>query len=450
MNIREYLGNNGYNTISDETESYILEWQDWYQGYVKGFHQYTVFNGLETISFDRYSLAMAKRVCEDWANLLMNEKTAVTTSKEALNKQLEAIFEHNNFDIRANQLIELIFAFGTGAFVEYMDNGQIIIDYVRADMIHPLAWDNGDITECAFASSRQVGGLEVTYLQIHRKNARGLYEIENHYINADTGKDMELPEGLLPIVETGISIPLFQIMTPNIVNNIDLDSPMGISVFANAIDQLEGVDLAYDSYCNEFELGKTKIIVPLSMATIQLTADGVKKPVFNKNDTRFYAIPGGRESDNKITHISVPIRADEHNAGIQKMLDLLSFKCGLGNSRFQFDGAGVKTATEIISEQSELFQNLKKHKIILEYALRGLVKGISALLGNQSDIEVTVSFDDSIIEDKATERTQDRQDVAMGVMSLWEYRAKWYAEDEETAKRMIPEQADILPDNLQM
>ena len=68
--------------------------------------------------------------------------------------------------------------------------------------------------------------------------------------------------------------------------------------------------------------------------------------------------------------------------------------------------------------------------------------------GITDDVEVTIDFDDSIIEDKETERKRDREDVAMGVMSLAEYRAKWYGEDEEEAKKKLPEQNNPVLDTV--
>jgi len=236
---------------------------------------------------------------------------------------------------------------------------------------------------------------------------------------------------------------VFQIITPNIVNNIDLDSPYGISVFGNAIPQLKGCDIVYDSYINEFDLGKKRIMVPISMAKIEMGKDGVTKPVFDKNDTVFYALPGDRNGENKPDTFDPQIRAQEHELGINKALDLLSFKCGLGTGRYKFENGTVKTATEVISEKSDLYQSLKKHEIVLNSALTGMVKAIGRLKGVSID-KVNIDFDDSIIQDKVSERQTDRQDVAMGVMPLWEYRMKWYGEDEETAKANIPEQADII------
>ena len=36
--------------------------------------------------------------------------------------------------------------------------------------------------------------------------------------------------------------------------------------------------------------------------------------------------------------------------------------------------------------------------------------------------------------------------VSLGAMQLWEYRMKHYAEDEETAKKMVVQQADVIED----
>ena len=43
--------------------------------------------------------------------------------------------------------------------------------------------------------------------------------------------------------------------------------------------------------------------------------------------------------------------------------------------------------------------------------------------------------------DEEEERQQDRNDVAMGVMRLEEYRAKWYGETLEEAVKNLPEPA---------
>lgn len=407
--IREWLVENKYNTATDETYSHILEWLEWYQNDVEKFHKYKVFNGVVTKEEERYKLGMAKKVCEDWANLLLNEKVAIKAGN--YEKRLQEVLDNNNFLVRANQLIEMAFALGTGAIVEYLDGEEVMIDYIRADMIYPLSWDNGYITECAFGSVRVIDGKEVLYLQIHRlgkadnEEDSEHYYIENKYIDRKESKELDPPEGVIPLVSTGYDKPLFQIITPNICNNIDLDSPLGVSVFANAIDQLKGCDLVYDSYMNEFVLGRKRILVPISFAKKQMEKDGVAAPAFDASDTVYYQMPGDRDSNLKLTEVDMSIRANEHELAVQRSLDVLALKTGLGAGRYQFDSSGVKTATEVISDKSDLYQNRQKNAIIVNAALVGMVKAV-AYLDAGIDPDVTIDFDDSIIED--TNTTIDR------------------------------------------
>lgn len=430
--IRQYLTENKYRTASDDTYSHIDSWLEWYQGEVEKFHTYKIYNGSVTTSQKRYRLGMAKKVCEDWANLLLNEKVAIKAGN--FEARLNEILENNNFSVRGNQLIELTFALGTGAFVEYLDGDEnVVIDFIRADMIYPLSWDNGDVTECAFGSTRVMDNKEVVYLQIHRKGRLEeydpeeqeeiredpeLYYIENKYIDVKSGKEIETPEGVLTIVATGYDKPLFQIITPNICNNIDLDSPLGISVYANSISQLKGCDLVYDSYMNEFVLGRKRIMVPITQAKMQMEKDGVSTPTFDPNDNVFYMLPSERNNEQTMTEIDMSIRASEHELGIQRCLDVLSLKVGMGTGRYQFDSSGgVKTATEVISDKSDLYQNRQKNTIIIKLALINMAKAIAFLDAEQADIEVTVDFDDSIIEDTNTTIDRNIKLVQAGLRS---------------------------------
>lgn len=400
--IQQYLNDNGYTTVSDSTFSHIDEWLEWYQGEVESFHKYTVFNGVKVLDCKRLSLGMAKKVCEDWANLILNEKVSIKAG--AYENRLQEILRRNNFRSKGNQLVELAYALGTGAFVEYLSGDDVVIDYVRADMIYPLSWDNGDIIECAFGSYRVQDGDDVIYLQIHRFGREGngenpeIYYIENHIVDADSGKELELPEDTIDIVSTGRDVPLFQMIYPNIQNNIDLDSPMGISVYANSLSQLKGCDLIYDSYINEFVLGKKRIIVPMSMAKVEMSKDGTTTPIFDPNDTIYYALPGDKSDELKPIENNMEIRASDHELGIQRCLDILSLKCGMGTGRYQFDSSGVKTATEVISDKSDLYQNLKKNELPVEDAIIKMVEAV-AFLDGHGDVNATVDFDDSIIED---------------------------------------------------
>lgn len=465
MTITDKLKELGYATVSESFYAKIQEWKSWHEGDVKGFHQYRIRNGEKIVKCKRYTLGMGKKVPEDWANMLMNERVEITVDGDKEQQFIDRIFEENNFAVRANEMQEFAFALGTVAFIPRVVgmetvNGvavegsakNIIIDYVTVEHIWPLAWQNGIITECAFDSIVTVGGEDYCYLQIHTREA-GSYMIQNklfHYKDGNVGREAGFHEvlgfeNIPPIVHTGSDRRQFVIDRPNIANNFDYSIPLGISVYANAIDNLKGVDVAFDSYVNEFVLGKKRIMVKPT-ATNYL--DG--EPVFDPDDVTYYVLPEDlQDGGAAITPIDMSLRAADHSTGIQSMLNLLSSKCGFGEKHYQFNGGSIATATQVISENSTLFRTVKKHEIILEHAIKELCH-IILRLGNKAmnaglneDAEVTIDFDDSIIEDKATERSNDRQDLAAGILNDWEYRMRWYHEDKRTAKSMLPKMEDM-------
>ena len=175
--------------------------------------------------------------------------------------------------------------------------------------------------------------------------------------------------------------------------------------------------MIYDSYLNEFVLGKKRIIVPQSAVKIEMSQNGDMRPMFDPNDTVYYAMPTDRDDANKITENNMQIRAQEHELGIQRALDLLSLKVGMGTGRYQFDASGgVKTATEVISDKSDLYQNLRKNEIPVKAAVIAMGKAI-AFLDGKEEVEVTVDFDDSIMEDSSATIDKNTKLVNAGLRS---------------------------------
>ena len=456
----------GYTTIPDSFYSKVYEWKSWYQGDVKGFHNYTVQNGERQVKCRRYSLGMGKKLCEDWANLLMNEKVQITLEGKKEQDFIDLVLTENNFTVKANEMQEMKSALGTVAYVprvigqEISESGDIVpgnasgivLDYVTIENIYPLSWQNGYISECAFSSEVTRGGKDYLYLQIHRRENNGNYVIENRIYRYDNEQlaDEQLVnvkgfENIPPVVHTGSEKRQFVIDRPNIANNVNYLLPTGIAIYANAIDVLQGVDIAYDSYVNEFKLGKKRIMVKPSAAQY---LDGT--PAFDPDDVVFYVMPEDTEDGAVVTPIDMTLRTAEHNTGIQDQLNILSSKCGFGETYYRFDGGSVATATQVISENSTMFRTIKKMEIVLEQALVELCRillrmGNTAMnAGLNEDVEISIDFDDSIIEDKQTDFSRDMQLLSAGIMNDWEFRMKWMNEDEVTAKAALPKMQDVV------
>jgi A118 family predicted phage portal protein len=455
----------GYTTIPDSFYSKVYEWKSWYQGDVKGFHNYTVQNGERQVKCRRYSLGMGKKLCEDWANLLMNEKVQITLEGQKEQDFIDLVLTENNFTVKANEMQEMKSALGTVAYVprvigqEISESGDIVpgnasgivLDYVTIENIYPLSWQNGYISECVFSSEVTRGGKDYLYLQIHRREDTGNYVIENRIYRYDNEQlaDEQLVnvkgfENIPPVVHTGSDKRQFVIDRPNIANNVNYLLPTGIAIYANAIDVLQGVDIAYDSYVNEFKLGKKRIMVKPSAAQY---LDGT--PAFDPDDVVFYVMPEDTEDGAVVTPIDMTLRTAEHNTGIQDQLNILSSKCGFGETYYRFDGGSVATATQVISENSTMFRTIKKMEIVLEQALVELCRillrmGNTAMnAGLNEDVEISIDFDDSIIEDKQTDFSRDMQLLNAGIMNDWEFRMRWMNEDEATAKAALPKMQDM-------
>ena len=183
-----------------------------------------------------------------------------------------------------------------------------------------------------------------------------------------------------------------------------------------------GVDAVYDSYRNEFILGRKRLLVPQTMTQIERTQDGDRTPIFDPNDMVFTAYQPTEDMTAGFHDLSPETRAEQHMQGMRAQLNLLSMKCGLGNGRYEFDRqSGVKTATEVVSEQSELYQTMCKHEIALREVLEGLARALLTLAGFKRPEVVRIMFDDSVIQDKTAQRSEAREEVAAGLMSKWRY-----------------------------
>ena len=471
MNIISYLQNRGIDTVDSSFYRRIEEWKSWYKGNVKNFSFYRVYSGQGTYNKKkRKSLGMAKKVCEDIADLLLNEKVQITIDDIQTNEYVQDVLKRNRFLVIGNDYQERKAYAGTVAYIPYLDNmdvdedgnirsGNIGINYVSAAGIYPVSWHNGIVTECAFAFTKTFKRKKYVHIQFHLLE-EGKYIIENTVLEcvsgSKEGKEL-LPkewaklkpfEKLVQKIYTDSPEPQYVIDRLNIVNNADDDesNPMGIAIYANAIDVLKKLDTEYDSYSNEFDLGRKRIFVAPEMIKNQ---DG--SPAFDPEDSVFYQLPDDySEKGEKMIHeINMDIRAEEHSKAINDDLNYLSLKCGFGVDRYRFENGNVKTATEVISENSDMFRNLKKHEIILEDVLHELVRiiirlGIVLNVPLNPDPEITIDFDDSIIEDKVAERNTDRQDVAMGTFQAYEYRAKWRGESEEEAKSKIQTTDEVM------
>ena len=482
------LSDLGY-PVSDNIQQYYTDihlWEDWWRGYVPDFHNYWIRdvqdNGAQV---KRKQMRMAKKLCEDWANLLLNDKTRILiecgehdtnrTQKWLTgdtDEQNGGILGKTGFWVKGNKAVEREFAQGTVCFYwqltgateqggELAGEGLELKVIKDAQMIVPLTYDDEDITDVALASNYTQDGQEHLYVQIFKKlNDDGEYLITNHFYRVNRGGGYEEVPGPHGEVESYV-LPCkpFVIMKPNIENNI-ADVPLGASIYANAIDNLQLCDLSYDNMFMDTLLGKKRVFmdqaaVQLKPKTYAKDENGQDRVVQQEPDigatlekslyvTTGEALPGDPKFFNEY---NPSLRVDENKENVQFNLNLLSAKVGLGQNRYQFNQANMTTATQVKASNKDLTESVWKQRIAIQEALKDLTRS-ALILGREKlhqpldvDARITIQFDDTMFADEEAERMRFMQEIAAGIRQKWEYRVKYDGEDEETARKMTGETA---------
>lgn len=447
----EYLKSKSIKVIEEDITEKMDIWGQWYKGKVDKFHEYTTYSGKKTLKLERKTLNMPSRVAQRWADLLINEKVAISVDDEYSEQKIQDLLHQVNFYVRGNNLIETAFALGGGFFIQYWDGEKTNQKYITQEFMYPISYDSGRLKEAAFASSKVIDGKKYVYLETHLLNENGEYVIDNSLLYSD-GKDnkaslREVSQGfyeehnIIPKIETHRTEPLFQMVRPNVANKENFNSPYGTSVYSGAIDIFKQIDVVYDSYFKEFLLGKKRIFVHDGVTNINYDKDGNQYDVFDPNEEVFYRIP---ESDvdgsPPIIESNLALRVAEHNTALQTQLNCLSQSVGFGSDGFKWDSGNVATATQIISQNSEMFRTVKKHELLLYDVLVDMVKGllwVENVFGNDKqcnyEATVTIDFDDSIIEDTAEKKRQALLELNNGLIDPIQYYQDVYGMTESQA-----------------
>lgn len=443
--IKDRIRSQGYD-LATGMDGYISTWLDMFKA-SGSFWDYSESDASGRVyRVHRRTVRPAKRVSEEWASLLLNDDTQVVCEEQACTDWLADYYRRVNFYGLGQEAIAKAFALGTGAWAVWLDlsAGKMQVRRYDARMVLPLSWDDDGVTECAFATRARIGGRDYDQLQMHVAGDGGY-----HIVTAcfdEHGNEVAV-DGVIADLATGCPTPTFAVIRPAISNTCVDNSPYGQSVYDDAVDALKSVDEAYDAIFNEVRLSKMRVFM-----------DDMMFEVTSENGKDRQAVPFGRDDavvfrkvsaagdgvTSAIKEFAPALRTEAQVRAYRTALQTMGDKCGFGLNYFDIDDAGgVKTATEVSSDNSALMRNIRRHENLLEGALAQISRAVlwcaNAFLGAglPDPGEIAVNWDDSIITDTYAEKQQDLAEVNV-TMNPWEYRMKWYGEDEETAKANAP------------
>lgn len=421
--------------ISSPMQAAIAEWYRMYVGKADWMDEET---GI-------HSLRLEQAITREFANTSLNEM-----SLNISNTQLNKIFEKATRDLNIN----LQKGLATGALVIKPLGGDKV-QYVPQDAFIPIEYDvNGRLIKVIFPESKQIAENEwLTRLEYHSLDYTQGLTITNRAFRSNSqntlGREIPLasvPEwaNLSPYVLYKIFRPAFGYYVNPIDNTID-GSHAGVSIFEPAKRIIKKADIQFGRLDWEFESGERAINVD-EMALRQDENGNTKTDKLRKRLYRGLNIEGGSNGD-FFKEFSPQLRQADFIAGLDEYKRGIEFAVGLSYGDISNPQSVDKTATEIKSAKQRKYDTVTAIQKNLETCLDDLCYALAFYNSmTESGYEFTVNFEDSILTDDDTKRTQDRQDVSMGVMQLWEYRMRWYGEDEETAKKNVPQQADVITD----
>lgn len=404
------------------------------------------------------TINFAKSVCSETARLAMLG-TKITIDGSARAEWLQAQVDSIYYKLR--EWVEYGCAYGT---VILKPNGKSV-DLVTPENFIVTDYSNGEITGVVFVNHEvsEDGKKFYTRLEYHRYIDE-YYVITNKcYVSDsenDRGKPVEIaktPWNYLAeeMYALNIKSPLYGVLRTPQANNVDIDSPLGLPIFAEAIEELKDLDISYSRNAEEVFDSKRMVLldsdrlisgggkVANTTAQFNATRESMGLPKYVKN---VY----GNGTEDFYKEVNPTLNTDTRLNGLNALLSQIGYKVGFSNGYFVFnESGGIQTATGVEAEQQRTIQFIKDVRDKLETCLDRVIYALSAFadfyaFAPLGVYEITYAFGD-ITYNVEEDRARWWSYVISGKVPAWKFFVKFEGMSEEEAKAMIAEATPQAP-----
>lgn len=404
---------------------------------------------------DVKAVGLPAAICREVARPTLVEFTAnITGSKRAdyLNENFQTAKE--NF----NRALELGLALGGVALKPYIYGDKMLVDVTGAAGFQPTKFDpSGRCIGGVFKDKPiKVNGTYYVRLESHELNGT-TYTIKNKAYYSDSSGSVGADAQLTTIpewadIEPEVTIenvegPLFTYFKPPIANTADSNSMCGMSIYGDAatVELIKQADEQWERLRWEYKSSERKVLMDGTSSTADM---------FNK---RLFEVGPFSPNGDFFQHIEPQIRDDAIYRGFQNTLRRVEFNIGLSYGDISDPQTIEKTATEIRSSKQRKYVLISSIQAALAHTFDSLIYAMDVYaslygLAPAGDYEITYDWGDSILDDQETkdkEFSRDLQLTSAGVMNPWELRAKYFNEDEDTAKAALPTAQDMVTEQQQ-
>lgn len=385
------------------------------------------------------SLKIEAGICREFTDIVLGEMEAYID-----NDALDEVFQAALSDLGEN----LQDGLALGSFImKPLDGGRS--EFVTADKFVPIAFDdNGKPKDVMFFTVKRVGESNYfTKVERHRFDENHDLVIENTCFHSTSASHIgnrcpltSVPEWAdispEPVTYPGMKQNDYGYFRTPLKNRID-GSPCGVSIYAEAAEAIRDADVQYGRLDWEYSSGERAVHV--DERALMRKNGRIKLPAGKQRLYRGLNIE--QNGGELYKEYSPEMRDEAYIRGLEKCFRNIEYIVGLSYGDLSDASDVDKTATEIKASKARKYNRVSAIQGKLKTCLEDFVDAL-AFYNDMYNSNYTLScvFNDSILIDDETERDQDRKDVAMGVMGLAEYRAKWYQEDIEEAASKLPEQ----------
>ena len=408
---------------------------------------------------DQQSLGLPAIIASEMARQVTLEMEVNITGSlmaDYLTKQFETVLK----DIRANT--EYACASGGIVFKPYINGEDIVTEIIQANAFYPFAYNsNKKITGAYFIYRYYEGNKVYSRVEKHQLEKKTYTITNTAYVSTSKdvlGKQCELTDvddwaEIEPVtVINNIDSPLFSYFKIPLGNVVDMRSPLGVSVYSRAVNLIEDADRQYQSLMWEYEGGELAIDASedaFKKVNGKLILPEGKERLYRANNLDAATTNG----DNLMKAWTPSLRDASYMSGLNRVLMQIEDACCLSRGTLSDPTEVAKSATEIKIMKQRSYATVTDIQKSLESALIDLAYAMSCLaqlyeLERDGEYETKFVWDDSIIVDAEAERARDQLEVSQGLMMPWEYRVKWYGEDEKTARNILAEKESESDDKI--
>ena len=390
------------------------------------------------------SLKLEEGICREFADSVLVEMEAKILNNDKMDRVLQKSLSDMNKKLQTGLAL--------GAMV-LRPLGPDAAEYVAADKFIVISFaDDGTPNDIAFLVVKCIGENDY-YTRVERHYfTNGNLTIENKCYHSQSQSDIgqicsleEVPEwaNILPgpVIYPGMVQMDFGYYQNPIENKVD-GSACGVSIYESAENLIRKADIQGARLDWEYDSGERAIHI--DERALKKSGGKTYLPRLKKRLYKGLNLDDGKDKE-LYKEYSPEMRDEAFRRGLEEYKREIEFNVGLAYGDLSDAQEVDKTATEVLVSKTRKYNRVTAIQGKLEECLNGFVTALAFYNGSyMSGVEFTCEFNDSILADEESERQQDRQDVSMGVMSLLEYRMKWYNEDEETAKAKLPEHNQVM------